>query len=269
MNRDPALVNVPKIGADVTSTGTQTLTNKTLTSPTITTPTITSPTINSPTISSGTVSNSVISGIVETWTIVQSAATGTINLDILTSSGWYYTSNASANHTLNLRGNSSTTFASRVPTSAFNESWTVVWANTNGATAYYPNVFQIDGNTVTPRWQGGTAPTAGNANSIDIYTYTVMKLKNSVVMLSGFGTLTSSGTTATVTHYTNHGFATGDVVSIVGATPTGYNGTYTITVTSTTQFTYTLASTQTSPAGYNPFISIVPYRVFASQTRFA
>lgn len=264
MNRDPALVNVPKIGADVTLTGTETLTNKTLTSPTINTPTI-----NNPTISSGQLNNPTLSGTVETWTAVQSAATGTINLDILTSSGWYYTSNASANHTLNLRGNSSTTFASRVPNSLVNESWTVVWANTNGATAYYPNVFQIDGNTVTPRWQGGTAPTAGNANSIDIYTYRVMKLKNAVVLLSGLGTLTSSGTTATVTYYTNHGYVTGDVVSIVGATPTGYNGTYTITVTSTTQFTYTLASTQTSPAGSNPFIIIVPYRVFASQTRFA
>lgn len=266
MNRDPALVNVPKIGADVTSTGTQTLTNKTLTAPTINQGAITSPTI-----SSATINNSILNGTIDTWTAVQSAATGTINLDILTSSGWYYTSNASANHTLNLRGNSSTTFASRVPNSTVNESWTVVWANTNGATAYYPNVFQIDGNTVTPRWQGGTAPTAGNANSIDIYTYTVMKLKNSVVLTSAglFGGITSSGTTATVLYTIGHGFATGDVVSITGATPTGYNGTYTITVTSSTQFTYTLASTQTSPAGYNPFITISVYRVLASQTRFA
>lgn len=264
MNRDPALVNVPKTAGDVTLTGTQTLTNKTLT-----VPIINQAAINSSTISSGSINNSILNGTSDTWTAVQSAATGTINLDILTSSGWYYTSNASANHTLNLRGNSSTTFASRVPNSLVNESWTVFWANTNGATAYYPNVFQIDGNTVTPRWQGGTAPTTGNANSIDIYTYRVMKLKNSVILFSGLGTLTSSGTTATVTHWTNHGFATGDVVSIIGATPTGYNGTYTITVTSTTQFTYTLASTQTSPAGYNPYIIIVPYRVFASQTRFA
>ena len=47
--------------------------------------------------------------------------------------------------------------------------------NTNGATAYYNTAVQIDGNSVTPRWQGGTAPSAGNASSIDSYTYTVIK----------------------------------------------------------------------------------------------
>ena len=34
---------------------------------------------------------------------------------------------------------------------------------------------QIDGNSVTPKWSGGTAPTAGNASSIDVYTFVVIK----------------------------------------------------------------------------------------------
>jgi hypothetical protein len=48
---------------------------------------------------------------------------------------------------------------------------------TNGATAFYNNVVQVDGTTtgVTTKWQGGTAPTSGNASSIDVYTYAIIK----------------------------------------------------------------------------------------------
>jgi hypothetical protein len=49
---------------------------------------------------------------------------------------------------------------------------------TQGATAYYNNAVQIDGASVTPKWQGGTAPTAGNASSVDVYTYTITKTAN-------------------------------------------------------------------------------------------
>jgi hypothetical protein len=48
---------------------------------------------------------------------------------------------------------------------------------TQGSTAYYNSAVQIDGTTsgVTTEWQGGTAPTAGNALGIDVYSYTVIK----------------------------------------------------------------------------------------------
>jgi hypothetical protein len=36
-------------------------------------------------------------------------------------------------------------------------------------------LFQIDGSGVTPKWQGGSAPTEGNANSTDVYSYVVIK----------------------------------------------------------------------------------------------
>ena len=49
---------------------------------------------------------------------------------------------------------------------------------TNGATAYYPSTIQVDGSTVTPKWQTGTAPTAGNANSVDVYTFAIVKTAN-------------------------------------------------------------------------------------------
>jgi hypothetical protein len=52
---------------------------------------------------------------------------------------------------------------------------TVVFLVTNGGTAYYNNTFQIDGSGVTPEWQGGSAPSGGNTNSIDAYTYSIIK----------------------------------------------------------------------------------------------
>lgn len=123
-------------------------------------------------ITGGSLTGAVVDQLEENWNIVASAATGTINFDVLTASIWYYTSNASANHTVNVRGDGSTTLASLLDTG---DSITVVWAVTNGATPYYPSAFQVDGNAITPKWQGGTAPTAGNASAIDLYSYTIVK----------------------------------------------------------------------------------------------
>jgi hypothetical protein len=47
--------------------------------------------------------------------------------------------------------------------------------NTSGATAYYPSAIQVDGSSITPKWQGGTAPTGGNTSSVDLYTFTILK----------------------------------------------------------------------------------------------
>ena len=55
------------------------------------------------------------------------------------------------------------------------ESITVAFLTTNTGTPYYNNAVTIDGSSVTPEWSGGTAPSAGNANSVDIYTYTIIK----------------------------------------------------------------------------------------------
>jgi hypothetical protein len=55
---------------------------------------------------------------------------------------------------------------------------TIVFLATNGTTAYRPTALQIDGSAVTPKYQGGTAWAAGNASSIDAYTYTVVKTGN-------------------------------------------------------------------------------------------
>jgi hypothetical protein len=108
----------------------------------------------------------------ELVTVSATAATGTINYDVTTQSVLYYTSNASANWTVNFRASSGTSLDTAMATG---EAITVVFLVTQGATAYYNNAVQIDGNSVTPKYQGGTAWTAGNASSIDAYSYTIVK----------------------------------------------------------------------------------------------
>jgi uncharacterized protein YaiE (UPF0345 family) len=118
----------------------------------------------------------------ETANIVASAATGTINFNTETSTIWYYTSNASANHTVNFRHSSSATLDSVL---SVGESITVVWMNTNGTTAYYPNAITIDGTAVTPKWSGGTAPSSGNASSVDIYAFNILKTASATFLVLG------------------------------------------------------------------------------------
>jgi type IV pilus assembly protein PilY1 len=61
-------------------------------------------------------------------------------------------------------------------------------------------------------------------------------------------TITRSGTTATVTTSSNHGFNNGDSVTINGANQNEYNGTFIISVVNGTQFTYTVPEYPPTPA---------------------
>jgi hypothetical protein len=117
-------------------------------------------------------SNVLITSPRETTTISATAAANTINFDAATQADLYYTSNATANFTLNIRASSSATLSSLLPVG---QTITLVFRNTNGSTAYYPTAIQIDGTSVTPKWQGGTTPSAGNASSIDVYSFAITK----------------------------------------------------------------------------------------------
>jgi hypothetical protein len=118
----------------------------------------------------GSLADATTRGLEEDINVVASAATGTINFDVATASIWYYTSNATANHTLNFRYSSSVSLNTALPVG---DTITLVWLNTNGTTAYYPSTIQIDGTTVTPKVPA--AITAGNASSIDAYSFTIIK----------------------------------------------------------------------------------------------
>jgi hypothetical protein len=121
---------------------------------------------------STTAIGAVFQDAAEVTTISATAATGTINYDVTTQSVLYYTTSASANWTVNVRGNSSTSLDTLMSTG---QALTVVFLVTQGATAYYNNAFTIDGTSVTPKYQGGTAWTSGNASGIDAYSYTIIK----------------------------------------------------------------------------------------------
>lgn len=114
----------------------------------------------------------ILKNAAETTTVSATAATGTINYDVLTQSVLYYTSNASANWTLNVRGSSGTSLNTLLSTG---QSVTIAFLVTNGATAYYQTGFQVDGSSVTPKWQGGLAPASGSASSVDVYVITIIK----------------------------------------------------------------------------------------------
>ena len=115
----------------------------------------------------------VLNDAAEVATVSATAATGTINYDITTQSVLYYTSNASANWTVNFRGSSGTSLNTLMSTG---QSMTVAFLVTQGSTAYYNSAVQVDGTTsgVTTRWLGG-APTAGNASGIDSIRYLIIK----------------------------------------------------------------------------------------------
>jgi len=118
---------------------------------------------------------SLLTNVAEPATISATAATGTIAFYPSSQSVLYYTANASANWTVNITFSAGTTLNTAMTTG---QAITVAFLVTQGATAYYNSVLQIDGSTVTPKFQGGTAYVAGNASSVDIYTYTVFKTGN-------------------------------------------------------------------------------------------
>ena len=113
-----------------------------------------------------------IQSVAEKVTTEATAATGTVNYDVLTQAVWNFTTDASGNWTLNVRGDGSNSLNSIMDTG---ESITIAHIVKQGGTAYYNSAFQIDSSSVTPEWQGGTAPTGGNTNSLDTYTYTIIK----------------------------------------------------------------------------------------------
>jgi hypothetical protein len=94
--------------------------------------------------------------------------------DTLTQAVYFQNVNLGANFTVNLRGNASTALNAALNTG---ESVTAALITKQANTTYYNTSVLVDGTStnVTVVWQGGSAPTAGNASSNDVYTYTALK----------------------------------------------------------------------------------------------
>jgi len=115
----------------------------------------------------------ILTNAAEKTTVSATAATGTIAYYTSSQSVLYYTSNASANWTINITHSAGTTLNTAM---AAGQTNTVTFMVTNGATAFYNNVVQIDGTVtgVTTKWQGA-APTTGDVSAVNVYTYAVIK----------------------------------------------------------------------------------------------
>ena len=123
-------------------------------------------------LTNGTAFNIILDAPEENTVISATAAGGTVQLNMATSGVTYYTTNATANWAVNMRGDASNSLNTTLATS---DAQTHVFLATQGTTAFYPTGFFVDGGTVTPKWQGGVAPTSGNASSIDSYSFTAIK----------------------------------------------------------------------------------------------
>lgn len=122
----------------------------------------------------GTTATSAVKtlNISEPGNTVGSAPSATTNFYVNSGAVQYYTTNAANNWTLNIAFSSGTSLNTAMAT---NDSISITMLTTQGSTAYYNSAVTIDGVSVTPKWQGGTAPTSGNASGIDSYTYVIYK----------------------------------------------------------------------------------------------
>ena len=115
--------------------------------------------------------NSVVTAPIETYA-TRGAMTGTVTYDVKTQAVLWSNANATANWTLNIRGDGSTALNAVL---AIGQAITITLIAQQTTAAFYQSATQVDGTAVTPKWSGGTAPTAGNASANDVYTLTILK----------------------------------------------------------------------------------------------
>jgi hypothetical protein len=117
--------------------------------------------------------------IIEPASVTAVAPTATTNFYVNTGAVQYITANNANNWTLNFAFSAGTTLNAAMAT---NDSLSCTLITTNSATAYYLSAITVDGtgSGVTVEWQGGTAPTSGNASSIDSYTFVIIKTGSAV-----------------------------------------------------------------------------------------
>jgi hypothetical protein len=120
----------------------------------------------------GVMINPILSGAAQEAIVVSAIGFAGYTFNVTSGSVQYITANSTANGTLNIRGDASNTLNNFL---AVNASLSIVLDITNGSSAYYPNLIQIDGTTQTVKWNGGTAISSGNASAVDRYVFQIIK----------------------------------------------------------------------------------------------
>lgn len=140
--------------------------------------------INDPVFTGTVVAGSalVTNEVLENVIVSGSSVTGTVNVDFSDSATYFYTSNASGNWTFNFRASSIFSLNNYLNAGQLITATILV---TNGGTPFRATGFQVDGTNVTVRWADGLAPATGNANSVDIYTFSIIKTANAAFTVFG------------------------------------------------------------------------------------
>ena len=120
----------------------------------------------------GKITSTGLAYLLEKVTVSASAPSGNVNVDMATQSVLYWTGNATANVSANIRGTATQPLNSLL---AIGQSVTAVLFLPNGASNFLVSNVRIDNTTVPVAYQGNAAPVLGNSNSIDIYSFTILK----------------------------------------------------------------------------------------------
>lgn len=117
--------------------------------------------------------NQVLTSPKEQAVLLTTAVDNPTNIDVSTASIQITTGAPTADFTINVRGNGSTTLDSLME---IQDSITVTFECLNGAAnTFFASAFEIDGNAVTPKFLGGSAPAAGFASSANVYMLQIRK----------------------------------------------------------------------------------------------
>ena len=122
----------------------------------------------------GTLTGGAIRYMFENANIIAASPPVTTDINVISGAIQYWTGNVASNVVANIRGDANTPLNSLL---AVGQSSTIAFMLPQ-ATAYFVNFVKVDNANVTPVWQGGSTTAVGNANSIDLYTFTVIKTAN-------------------------------------------------------------------------------------------
>ena len=116
----------------------------------------------------------LFSGIRERVNVTGTAADGNLNINLSTAPIWFYNANSTSNVRMNLCAGSGNNFGTLTSTG---EAVTFTVLMQNGATGYFANTIQVDGTTsgVSTKWLGNVIPISGSTNSVDVYSFSVVK----------------------------------------------------------------------------------------------
>jgi hypothetical protein len=117
--------------------------------------------------------NVVLTAPLETAYVTSTAPASTMNIYVSTNgTSILITSNAANNWIFNVASTSANPLNGLMSTG---QEITIAVKVKQGTTAYYCTAINIDGVAQTVNWQGGSAPTSGNASGYDVYTINIAK----------------------------------------------------------------------------------------------